>query len=104
MPQFDVLRNPSSETASWAPYLIVLQTDLLSELGTVVVAPLVREAEFGRTATTLNPVFEVDGQRVVLSVAELAGVSRRLLGERIGTLAARRDEIIAAVDLLFTGI
>ncbi len=104
MPQFDVLRNPGSKTASWAPYLIVLQTDLLSELGTVVVAPLVREAEFGRPATTLHPVFEVDGQRVVLSVAELAGVSRRLLGERIGTLVARRDEIIAAVDLLFTGI
>ena len=104
MRQFDILRNPNSDTASWAPWLLVLQSGLLSDLHTTVIAPLVLETQFGRPATTLNPVFDVEGERVVLSVAELAGVSRPQLGEVVGSLADRRYEIIAAIDLLFTGI
>lgn len=104
MRQFDVLHNPHPETASWAPYLLVLQSDLLSELRTTVVAPLVRPADFGRPAQVLNPVFEVRGEPLVLSTAELAGVSAPILGEKVASLAGRRNEIIAAIDLLFTGI
>jgi len=40
----------------------------------------------------------------VVSSAELAGVSIRSLGEKVASLKAQRDEIIAALDLLFTGI
>ena len=35
---------------------------------------------------------------------ELAGVAKRALGEKIASLKPKRDEIIAALDLLFTGI
>jgi len=70
----------------------------------VVVAPLVLEAQFGRPARTLNPVFEIEGVHVVMSTAELAGISRQQLGEHVLSLRARHDEILAAVDLLFTGI
>lgn len=101
---FDVLRNPNPETASWAPYLLVLQNDLLRGLRTSVVAPLVREADFGRPAQALNPVFEVQGEPLVLSTAELAGVSTVMLGETVASLSGRRTEVIAAIDLLFTGI
>jgi toxin CcdB len=104
MRQFDVLRNPNPETASWAPYLLVLQNDLLRDLRTTVVAPLVRQAHFGRPAQVLNPVFEIRGEPLVLSTAELAGVSAPMLGETVASLAGRRTKIIAAIDLLFTGI
>lgn len=104
MHQFDVLANPEPATAGWAPYLLVLQHDLLRELATVVVAPMVRADAFGRPAATLNPVFTIADARVVLSVAELAGVSRSGLGQRITSLADERDVILAALDLLFTGI
>lgn len=104
MRQFDILPNPSRETAARVPYLVVLQNDLLRELSTTVVAPLIQKAEFGRPASVLNPVFEVQGEQVVLSVAELAGISRHQLGEPVGSVAGRRDEILAAIDLLFTGI
>ncbi len=104
MAQFDVHRNPNPDTASWAPYLVILQSDLLTDLHTAVVAPLVHAAQFGRPAATLNPVFDFDGGQVVLSIAELAGVSRQQLGERVGSLSTRRHEILAAIDLLFTGI
>jgi len=52
----------------------------------------------------LNPVFEVEGEPLVLSTAELAGVSKALLGETVASLAGQRTEIISAIDLLFTGI
>lgn len=103
MRQFDVLGNPDPGTASWAPYLLVLQHDLLRDLATVVVAPLVHEEAFGRPATVLNPVFTIQNIRVVLSTAELAGVTRQGMGEPMSSLAAHRSEILAAVDLLLTG-
>lgn len=104
MRKFDLLSNPNPETAAWAPYLLVLQNDLLDELRTTVVAPLVRESHFGRRAQILNPMFEVRGEPFVLSTAELAGVSSSVLGETVSSLAGRRDEIIAAIDLLFKGV
>ena len=104
MAQFAVHRNPDPEGTTWAPYLLVLQNDLLSQLGTVVVAPLVDEAAFGTPARILNPVFNIEHRRVVLSTAELAGVSRRSLGEEVTSLATEREAIMAAWDLIFSGI
>lgn len=104
MEQFAVHRNPNPEFAERAPYLLVLQSDLLRDLATVVVAPLIEEGRFGKPATVLNPVFEIEGNRVVLSVTELAGISRRDLGGYVTSLGQARQELIAAIDLLFTGI
>ena len=104
MAQFDVYRNPSPETGAAIPYLLDVQADLLDGLATRVVVPLVRAAEMGRRATLLNPQLEVDGQEVVMSTAELAGVPARALGEKIASVASRRHEIIAALDFLFAGI
>ena len=104
MEQFQVHRNPAVDSGSWAPYLLTLQSDLLADLATVVVAPLVRREDFGQPANILNPEFVIEGQDVVLSTAELAGISRRELGEPVESLAEHRDTVIAALDLVFTGI
>lgn len=104
MAQFDVYRNADPETRRWAPYLVVLQDDLLSDLDTVVVAPLVDAEHFGRPITRLNPLFDVATRRYILSVPELAGISKHDLTEKVTTLLPERDAIIAALDLLFTGI
>jgi len=58
----------------------------------------------GAGAQRLNPHFKIKGQAVVLSTAELAGISARVLGQKVASLKNKRDEIIAALDLLFTGI
>lgn len=104
MAQFDVYRNPNPDTAGEVPFLLDLQSDLLDPLSTRVVAPLLTAAALPRPARYLNPVFEVEGTRVVLSTAELAGVSRRALGERVGSLVELRGEILRAVDFLLSGI
>lgn len=104
MAQFDVYLNPNAATRKIIPYLLDVQADLLDTLATRVVVPLVSAGEMGTAARHLNPRFKVKGAAVVMSTAELAGVSNRSLGDKVVSLRSKRDEIIAALDLLFTGI
>jgi len=104
MAQFDVYLNPNTDTRDAIPFLLDVQTDLLDMLATRVVVPLVAMEEMGLVARHLNPQFKIKGVAVVMSTAELAGIPSRLLGDKIISLKNKRDEIIAALDLLFTGI
>jgi len=105
MAQFDIYRNANPATRLRIPYLLDVQSDLLEPLATRVVVPLCRpEVLKGKLAERLNPVFAVEGHRMALLTPELAGVSRKMLGERVGNLSNERASIIAALDLLFTGI
>jgi toxin CcdB len=103
MAQLDVFRNANPATRSFAPYLVDLQHELLSPMKTRVVAPLLH-ADRVRPISRLNPTFEIEGNPVVMSTQELAGVPQTAFGERVGSVADRRDEIIGALDLLFMGI
>jgi toxin CcdB len=104
MAQFDVYLNPNPGTRKTIPYLLDVQADLLDTLATRVVVPLVLIEEMGLAAKRLNPQFKIKGEAVVLSSAELAGVTSRSLGDKVASLKNKRDEIIAALDFLFTGI
>jgi toxin CcdB len=104
MAQFDVYMNPSAATRKLIPYLLDVQADLLDTLATRVVVPLILAEEMGLAAKHLNPQFKIKGVAVVMSTAELAGVPNRSLGDKVTTLKSKRDEIIAALDILFTGI
>ena len=105
MTQFDVYRNANPASRARIPYLLDVQSDLLDPLATRIVVPLCKpEVLKGKLAERLNPVFEVEGRSMAMLTPELAGVSRKMLGERIGNLADERRSIIAALDLLFTGI
>jgi toxin CcdB len=105
MSQFDVYRNANPATRARIPYLLDVQSDLLDPLATRVVVPLCKpEVLKGKLAERLNPVFEVEGRRMAMLTPELAGVSRKILSERVGNLSNERYSIVAALDLLFTGI
>lgn len=104
MAQFDVYLNPNPDTRTSIPFLLDVQAELLDMLSTRVVVPLVLAEEMGLAAKNLNPQFKIKGVAVVMSTAELAGVSARVLGDKVVSLKNKRDEIIAALDLLFTGI
>jgi toxin CcdB len=103
MAQFDVYRNPDSRSRRTIPYLLAVQSDLLLDLATCAVVPLVDVAHFGKPATRLNPVFTIEKIRVVMSTAEIAGVPQRILRHVSGSLAAQRDAIVAAIDFLILG-
>jgi toxin CcdB len=103
MAQFDVYENPNPETKKSIPYLLDVQADLLDNLATRAVVPLITVAAMGKAAEHLNPQFKIRRSTVVMSTAELAGVSRHVMGEKVCSLKEHRDEIIAALDFLFTG-
>jgi toxin CcdB len=105
MPQFELYRNPSEATQQTYPYLLDIQSDLLDQLRTTVVIPLMPQ----RLAVTLamsrlNPVLSIDEEDFILLTQNLSGVSRSALGERVGDLMQHRSEIVAAVDFLLSGI
>ena len=103
MAQFDVYRNRDPGSRRQIPYLLDIQSNLLSQLATRVVVPLVREDRFGLPARRLNPIFEVAVVRVVMSTQELAGIHISELGDGVGTLAMHRDDIVAALDFIIQG-
>jgi len=100
--QFDVVANPDPIEAKHRPYLIVLQSDLVSGLTSAVVAPLVPRDQL-KGADRLNPVVPVEGGEFWLAAHELFAVDQRFLGGKVATLSDHRDKIIAALDMLFTG-
>ena len=105
MAQFDVYRNRDTATRKRVPYLLDIQSDLLEDLGTRVVIPLAAPAPAGVAAIgRLMPTFEIEGSTVTLITPQLAGVPRAVLGPHVGSLAASRHEIVAALDVLISGV
>lgn len=105
MPQFTVHKNANPATRAAVPLLLNVQSDLVEDLGTRVVAPLYPAAALkGKTLRTLTPTLEVDGKQYVMMTPQLAGIPKKLLGPAVASLSSRRDDIVAALDLLITGI
>lgn len=104
MAQFAVHRNPNRATRSTIPLLLDVQHELLEDLATRVVIPLYKPSAIkSGIIERLTPRVEIEGASYVAVTPELAGIPRRALGARIGDLAARRNDIIAALDFLVTG-
>jgi toxin CcdB len=106
MPQFTVHRNRNAATKARYPLLLDVQTDLLENLGTRVVVPLTpASVATKRTAMqTLTPLCTVEGKPYVLVTPQLAGIAARELGPPVADLSGERARILAALDLLITGI
>ena len=103
MNQFDVVANPFPRSRERQPFLVALQSDLLTRnLDILVVAPL-EPAASGTFADRLNPQVEIDGSAFVLITQEIVTVRKSVLGGTHASIARDRDKIIAALDLLFTG-
>jgi len=100
MAQFDVYENINPRTKEDIPFLLDIQNDILKDLSTRVVVPLVLNMQ---PANILNPEFKIDGLSVTMSTAELAGISISNLGLTICSVEEKRDEIISAVDFMLTG-
>ncbi|HIJ84861.1 MAG: CcdB-like toxin protein [Magnetococcales bacterium] len=102
MAQFDLYEYRRS--GSRAAFLVDVQSDLLDTLNTRVVIPLYPVTQDTFLVRTLNPTVELAGGTFFLSSAEMAAIRVSELKQLAGSLHAMRNEVIAAVDLLFTGI
>ena len=83
--------------------VVDLQTDLIGIDASRIVAPL--RAEGIHTGFPgLTPVVETAGQRWLVRVQELAAVPAVELGAPVGSLAADRDALKRALDILIDGV
>ncbi len=104
MAQYSVHENRNSRTNAAIPFLLDVQSEVLSVLSTRVVVPLYRpETADVHSLSRLTPMVQFQGQPLVVMVPELAGISLRELGPVVGDLAASRGEVLQAIDLLLTG-
>ncbi|SLN76311.1 CcdB family protein [Ruegeria meonggei] len=98
MPKYDVFPNPSGDG-----FLLDVQTDLLSDLNTRVVVPLLPKTKAPKPATRLNPVFEINGEHVVMATHFLAAVPVGILKSQVCDLKDEFEQITVAVDMLMQG-
>lgn len=98
MAKYDVFRNPTGNG-----FLLDVQTDLLSDLNTRVVVPLLSESHAPKPATRLNPTFVINGAAVVMVTQFMAAVPTGILKSPVGTLDAEFEKITIAVDMLMQG-
>lgn len=91
------------ENADGKGWLLDVQADLLNHLSTRVVVPLLPLKNAPTPAKTLNPVFEIDGKAYSMVTQFMAAVPATILKKPLASLELRRNEITAALDLLFQG-
>lgn len=97
MAQFDLYRLKTG-------ILVVdLQTDLIGIDASRIVAPL-REAGRYAAFPGLTPTVQIDAMSWIVRVQELAAVPATELRDRVGTLAAQRDALKRAIDILIDGV
>lgn len=97
MAQFDVYRLKGGQL------VVDLQADLIGIEASRIVAPL-REAGQYTAFPGLTPIVEVEGAAWIVRVPELAAVPGAELRETVGSLAAHRDALKRALDILIDGV
>lgn len=96
MARFDLYRDGEN-------FLLDVQADTLVDLNIRVVVPVRRPHLAPLPARRLNPAFDIEGSRYVLVTQYIAAVPESELGPRAGSLSTHRDDITAALDMLFQG-
>lgn len=105
MAQFTVYQNRNAATKKAVPFLLDIQSDLLSDLATTVVIPLHHvEASRDKVLTRLMPIMKINGDKYVAFTTHLAGISRKELGKEVTTAEHYRGEIINAIDFMLAGV
>jgi toxin CcdB len=101
--QFDIVENVDRASRRAYPYLVVLQHAHAESASTVVVAPVAFPPS-RPLAPRLHPAIAIDGQRYIIFIPQLAAVAKSQAGKVVGSAVGERDRIVAALDMLFTGV
>lgn len=105
MPQFHLYKNSNKATQKTYPYLLDIQSNLLGDIRTAVVVPLMPKRLAGpHTISKLNPVIRIKNEHFTVMTQNLAGIDRKILGDSVGDLSHYRAEIFSAIDFVLSGI
>jgi toxin CcdB len=87
------------------PLLLNIQSDLITDTESRLSVPLF-PFKGGRSPaiSDLSPVIDVDGSKYVLLMPLMAGINIEQLGKPVADVSHERATILAALDLLISGI
>ena len=98
MARFDVYRRSGARG-----FLLDCQSDLLGDLDTRFTVPLFLFEDAPKPAGRLNPIFSIDGERVVMMTQYASAIRKSLVGSRVDSLEHEQDVIMGALDMLLVG-
>ncbi|MEE9339162.1 MAG: CcdB family protein [Methylococcaceae bacterium] len=105
MQQFTLYKNENKNSKKTYPYFIDVQNDLLDDLNSRVVIPLsTQETLNNLNAKKLCPTIKIDEGIFVLLTHQMTSVPCSVLKNKVTSLKHYRYDILAAIDLLLTGI
>lgn len=99
MAQFDFFQQGGG-----SGYWLDCQTDLLGDIDTRFVVPLVPRDTAPRPVRQLNPVFDIADKQFIMLTQQAGPVPSSELRLPAGSLARFRYEILNALDFLITGV
>ena len=102
MAHFDVYEYRGRERS--VRYIIDIQHPIHASMSTRVVVPLRRLDGKATPISRLNPQIEVNGEKCWAAVQQVANVSTKQLGRKVGSAIQYRDKIVDALDMLVLGI
>lgn len=104
MAQFDVHVNPSDSAAQGIPFVVVVQSDLLDALATRMSIPLASIEFSEKSPDKLCPMVMINGQALRALAHYAAPLPTRSLRQRVGHLAPQAGLLIAAMDVVVSGL
>jgi toxin CcdB len=104
MAQFDVFINPLPAAIHAYPFLVAMQSELTVNGPEQLVAPLASKDYDQPSVRRILPVVTLQGSDHVVLVPRLTVMRSRDLTEKVGSIAASRAELLAAIDYLFFGV
>lgn len=105
MAQFDVYPNPSKHQRADIPWIVDVQSDLLSGLPTRLVIPLALRTHMpADPPRALCPVLQWEGEVLVALPHMAAPFRTKDLGAPKGSMKSEASTLVGAIDAVLSGI
>jgi toxin CcdB len=101
--QHDVFENPTGRFQAAFPFIAELQADI-AEGRDRMVAPMALVGSVPSTPARLSPIVQHGGSAFYLVLPLMGLLPRTRLTKPVGTIKQHRDDIVRAIDWLFTGV
>ena len=103
--QFGVYENTDKDTNKAYPYFMDVQTGLLDALNSRVVIPLTPVKNVNKEyPKNLCPIIQIQGRDFALLTHQITSVPTNLLKKKALSAESNRNEVVAAIDFVVTGI
>ena len=102
--QYDVYLNPIPQSKNIYPYVIDVQSDLLSFLKTRMTVPLKSYKSRVDSPKNLTPIFNVLGEDMLFISFFAQAMDKKHLKQSICSLNQHASEIVTAMGCLLSGI